>query len=378
MKKIVLVFLCFIILSVGAVVSADGQPANQSNDQIITESTKAIANNPNDPVAYFSRGLAYHKKGQPELAIADFSRAIGLDPKYTSAYNLRGFDYAKTKQYDLAIADFNQAIALKPSYVRLTNDRTFTEDTEDIPVTTEHMSIPVKIDDKDCNLEVMVSRPSDGKPHPLIILTHGRVGARPERYPDQWASFWDINLLFAKKGYAAVTLVRRGYGNSSGPDAEGQYTRNNGYALGLEVAKDIDAIITYMKTQDYIVKDKIVVAGHSVGGLGTIAADSKNIEGVVGYINFAGFSVDVERNDLISACQKYGKTAKTPMLWLYSSGDQFLKWADVPAMNKAFQDAGGKSKLVFTQFVANGHGIIWRKADWIEPVNDFFDEIGFH
>ena len=63
--------------------------------------------------AYNYRGWSYHRLGQNDKAIEDFTQAIKLDPDFARAYNNRGVIYNDLQQYDKAIPDFTQAIALK-------------------------------------------------------------------------------------------------------------------------------------------------------------------------------------------------------------------------------------------------------------------------
>ena len=78
--------------------------------------SKAIELDPKYAHAWYNRGVAYNKLGQPDKAVADFSRAIELDPKYAHAWNNRGVAYNKLGQPDKAVADFSKAIELDPKY----------------------------------------------------------------------------------------------------------------------------------------------------------------------------------------------------------------------------------------------------------------------
>jgi len=84
------------------------------NDQAITDLTKAIALEPNNPIPYFTRGSAYYIKNLPDPAIADLTKAIALKPDFADSYYSRGAVYYDKNLYDQAIADLTKAIALKP------------------------------------------------------------------------------------------------------------------------------------------------------------------------------------------------------------------------------------------------------------------------
>ena len=85
--------------------------------------TKAIQYNPNDPLAYNNRGLAYYKKDEAENAIKDFTKTIELNPNYVDAYNNRGLAHYKRAEADDAIEDFTKAIQLNPNDDKAYNNR---------------------------------------------------------------------------------------------------------------------------------------------------------------------------------------------------------------------------------------------------------------
>jgi Tfp pilus assembly protein PilF len=75
---------------------------------------QAIAVDPNNIYAYYSRGLSYQNKEDLDRAIADFDKVLELEPKYAPAHNDRGLAYAKKGDFDRAIDGFNKAIELDP------------------------------------------------------------------------------------------------------------------------------------------------------------------------------------------------------------------------------------------------------------------------
>jgi tetratricopeptide (TPR) repeat protein len=69
---------------------------------------------PNYPLAYFYRGYIRAAKQDYSGAIADYNRAIELNANFDPAYTNRGFAYAKLGDTQSAIADYNRAIELNP------------------------------------------------------------------------------------------------------------------------------------------------------------------------------------------------------------------------------------------------------------------------
>ncbi len=50
-----------------------------------------LAEHPEDPEAYFNRGVAYSKSGSFDFALRDFNRTIDLEPKHEKAFFERAF-----------------------------------------------------------------------------------------------------------------------------------------------------------------------------------------------------------------------------------------------------------------------------------------------
>ena len=64
----------------------------------IASLTDVIQRNPNDSVAYNTRGIAYAKIGRYQNAIDDFTKAVQLDPKFAAAYTNRALAYRQMRQ----------------------------------------------------------------------------------------------------------------------------------------------------------------------------------------------------------------------------------------------------------------------------------------
>ena len=72
---------------------------------------------------YFTKGVEYGKKGQPDKAILEFTKAIDLAPKSAHSYYNRGFAYECKKDPDKAIVDYSKAIEINPKYANAYSGR---------------------------------------------------------------------------------------------------------------------------------------------------------------------------------------------------------------------------------------------------------------
>ena len=95
-----------------AEVDTDTSGANAGN---IASLSDVIQRNPNDSVAYNTRGIAYAKSGRYQNAIDDFTKAIQIDPKFAAAYTNRALAYRQIGKDGPALADFNAAIVANPN-----------------------------------------------------------------------------------------------------------------------------------------------------------------------------------------------------------------------------------------------------------------------
>jgi tetratricopeptide (TPR) repeat protein len=83
-------------------------------DRALEDYTAAITLQPNEYLAYTNRGITFKEMGQLDRAIEDYTSAIAVKPTLYSAYNNRGIAFHAKGQLDRAMQDYNTAIALKP------------------------------------------------------------------------------------------------------------------------------------------------------------------------------------------------------------------------------------------------------------------------
>ena len=239
-------------------------------------------------------------------------------------------------------------------------------------------------------LEAAVSTPAGDGPFPLAIVSHGSGPDTRTMHPAT-GYLGLLRTWLLEQGYALVVPMRRGYGTSGGGFAEGlrscerpdfDYT-----APSLAAADDIEAALRYMRTRSFVDAARIVRVGHSAGGMASLAEASRNPEGVVAVVNFAGgraFPPEGQRSGfvcnadrLVEAMAQFGRTTRVPSLWIYSTNDQALGPAFARRMFNAFAARGAVAELVLAPPYGNdGHELVNRSLTfWPSVVGAFLKKV---
>jgi dienelactone hydrolase len=229
-------------------------------------------------------------------------------------------------------------------------------------------------------LETTVFQPNGPGPFPLIIINHGKDPGHPNLQPRD--RFYHMAHAFVARGYAVMVPMRQGFANSTGRYRDhGCDMTANGYTQ----AEDIRDTLEYAREQKWIDADRVVVAGQSYGGLATIALGTEELPGVRGLINFAGGLRDDSngcgwRSALVSAFAEYGSQNKVPSLWMYGQNDSLFGPELVARMHDAFEQAGGKARLVeYAAFKRDSHGMLASRDGekvWLADTMQFLERVG--
>jgi len=229
-------------------------------------------------------------------------------------------------------------------------------------------------------LETTVFQPNGPGPFPLIIINHGKDPGRPNL--QQRDRFYHMAHAFVERGYAVMVPMRQGFANSTGNYRDhGCDMTANGYTQ----AEDIGDALDYARAQKWVDTDRIVIAGQSYGGLAAIALGTQDLAGVRGLINFAGGLRDDSNNcgwrsALVSAFAEYGAQNKVPSLWMYGQNDSLFSPELVARMHDAFEQAGGRARLVeYAAFKRDAHGMLASRDGekvWLADTMRFLHDVG--
>ena len=235
-------------------------------------------------------------------------------------------------------------------------------------------------------LEAMLIRPSGTRRYPLALISHGapRDAAARERMTPN--GLYVQAVEFARRGFAAVVVMRRGYGNSGGSYAEsnGPCDRRNYLASASASAADLRAAVDAMNRRADVTTQGMIAAGISAGGFASIALSADPPPGLAAVINFAGGRGSRADNDvcdedaLVRAFAALGKTSRIPMLWVYASNDKFFGPDLAHRMHAAFTSAGGRAQFIDAPaFGRDGHLLFSASGAsiWTPMVDGFLREM---
>jgi dienelactone hydrolase len=238
-------------------------------------------------------------------------------------------------------------------------------------------------------LEALLVRPSGPGRYPLALISHGSprsLADRPAMSP--WAMLPQA-IEFARRGWAAVVLMRRGYGGSSdsksiedfGRCADPDYT-----AAGFAAAADLKESVALLGQRPDIDVSRMIAIGISAGGFATVALTANPPPGLVAAISFAGGRGSVRDNEpvcgqnrLIEAFGNFGKKSRVPTLWVYAENDHFFGPQLAQQLREAFSGAGGKVEFIGAPpFGSDGHSLFSAAGTetWTPFVDDFLKRRG--
>jgi dienelactone hydrolase len=213
-------------------------------------------------------------------------------------------------------------------------------------------------------LEAMLVRPSGTRRYPLALISHGAPRDAADRAGMSPYGLYAQAVEFARRGFAALVVMRRGYGTSGGSYAEnsGPCDRRDYLVAAKASAADLRAAIDAIRNRVDVATQGMIAVGVSAGGFASVALTADPPPGLVAAISFAGGRGSRADNDvcdedaLVRAFGVLGKTSRTPMLWVYAQNDKFFAPDLAHRLHAAFTAAGGRVEFTdAAAFGSDGH-----------------------
>lgn len=137
-------------------------------------------------------------------------------------------------------------------------------------------------------LETTLYKPDGAGPFPVMIFNHGSSGGPiPASYTEKARA---LGVYATSRGMALVVPMRRGRGQSEGENKEEPSACTVESAKqGLQYASGaLDAIYAYLRQQNWASMDKVILAGHSRGGILASVYAAQHSGSANGVLNFSG------------------------------------------------------------------------------------------
>jgi len=232
------------------------------------------------------------------------------------------------------------------------------------------------------SLEVYIDRPGR---HPLVVLTHGTSDKPEERaHVTPWAQLSQAEW-FARRGYVAIVVVRRGYGRSGGQQDStkgGCGIRGSFEEAGEASADDLRAVMAFAQSLPEVDGSTMLSVGVSTGGFAQAALSADPPKVLKAAISFAGgrggdgHEHNCNLSGVIDAFHGFGKEAHKhgdlPMLWIYSENDHWFPPAMAQQFDAAYKTGGGVNQfLMVPPDGEDGHHLYMHVAAWSDAVNTF-------
>jgi dienelactone hydrolase len=238
-------------------------------------------------------------------------------------------------------------------------------------------------------LEALVVRPAkaDGR-LPIALITHGKNLTAAENQGLRADMMRPQARDFAARGWLAVVVIRRGYGQSDGlpgvsRGAPYMSCENGDLVRGFDIeADDLDGALKAIRTRPDADSSRVVAVGQSLGGGTALAFAARRPAGLLGVVNVSGGVWRSNPNggacdhaDLVAAMATFGSRASVPTLWLYSENDSLFPPALVAQMRDAYAQAGGRAELrMFPPVLGDGHALFMDfggRIKWLRALDGF-------
>ncbi|PWC34192.1 CocE/NonD family hydrolase [Azospirillum sp. TSO35-2] len=244
------------------------------------------------------------------------------------------------------------------------------------------LTIPASFPDgSHASLEALLLRPSGPGPFPVAILSHGTPRDAAERANMTPLRHVPEAREFARRGWATLIVMRRGYAGSSGPFSEhsGPCDNRDYLKSGHISAEDVRQAVAYMAGQRFADPSRIIAVGVSAGGYASVALSANPPPGLQAVISFAGGRGSQAENDvcqedrLVAAFGTFGRTSRVPQLWIYAENDLFFGPDLARRFHQAFTRNGGRAELVMEPPSGkDGHGFFGAAIPQWTPLVDRF------
>jgi len=244
----------------------------------------------------------------------------------------------------------------------------------------EHSFFRVTIGGRTVRLEGMTVKRADATGRlPIALITHGKAPNLQSMLDQHATAFIGQAKDLANRGWLAVVVIRRGFGQSDGPMPAPMSCQSTSFVERFAAdADDLQATLDFIAKRPDADPTRMIAIGGSTGGAAVVALSARNPQSLRGVISISG-GMRMEscpKEDLLAqAYQELGTKSRVPGLWMYAKNDSLFGPDVVGRMRDGFLDAGGDVKLVmFDPIGQDGHTLFSLAAGrnrWLPQMDAF-------
>jgi dienelactone hydrolase len=214
---------------------------------------------------------------------------------------------------------------------------------------------------------------------PIALIAHGKPANLQGMLDDHATNFAEVARDLASRGWLAVAVIRRGFGQSDGPMAVPMTCQSTSFLPRFEAdADDLAATLDFIATRPDADPTRVIAIGVSAGGAAVMALSARNPKNLRGVINISGglrTQICPKEEALVQAFKEFGAKSRVPTLWMYARNDSFFGPDLAQRMRDAFLDGGGDVKFVmFDPIGQDGHTLFLSgtgRFKWLQEMDGF-------
>jgi len=214
---------------------------------------------------------------------------------------------------------------------------------------------------------------------PIALIAHGKPGNLQGMLDDHAKDFVEVARDLASRGWLAVAVIRRGFGQSDGPWPLPVTCQSTSFLPRFEAdADDLAATIDFIAARPDADPTRVIVIGVSAGGPAVMALAARNPKYLRGVINISGGlrTESCPKEDaLVQAFSEFGRKSRVPTLWMYARNDSFFGPDLAARMRDAFLGGGGDAKFVMYDPIGqDGHTMFSSgtgRFKWLQEMDGF-------
>ncbi len=244
----------------------------------------------------------------------------------------------------------------------------------------ERAFLRTTIANRSVRLEALIMKRSDvTEKLPVALITHGKSSHLSDMLGSKAADYAGPARDMARRGWLAVVVMRRGFGQSDGPMAASVSCATTSFADRFAAdADDLQGALAAVSKRPDVDPSRAIAIGVSAGGAAVVALGARNPPNLRGVISISGGlrMPDCPKEDvLVNAYKDFGAASRVPNLWVYAKNDSFFGPELVGRMQSAFLDGGGDVRLVmYEKFGNDGHALFTAaagKLQWLMEMDAF-------